>query len=64
MDYVTIEIREQGLKDSWEVNANGVLYREDFLYMPRIIKTQLISRHHHNLLVDDFEIEKTCKLVA
>lgn len=44
----------ENLKDIKEV-----LYYQGFFYIPKIIYSELISRHHDNPLVGNFEIEKT-----
>ena len=41
-----------------------MLYYQGLSYVPEIIWTELISRHHNNLLADHFGIEKIRKLVA
>ena len=53
---------EQPVKD-WQ-NIEGVLHHQSLLYVPKIIWTELISRHHNNLLSDHFGIEKTQELVV
>ncbi len=57
-------VREQGLKDDWEENADGILCHQSLPYMPEIIKTELISRHHDDLLAGYFGINKTQELIA
>ena len=54
---------EQPVKESWK-DINGVLHYQGLPYVPEIIRTELISRHHNNLLADHFGIEKTYKFVA
>ena len=44
--------------------VEGVLHYQDLPYLPEIIKTEIISKHHDNLLVDHFGIKKTWGLVA
>ena len=41
-----------------------MLYYQGLLYVPKIIRTELISRYHNNLLVSHFGIKKTQELVA
>ncbi len=41
-----------------------MLHYQDLPYVPKVICLELISRHHDNLLVSDFGIEKTCELIA
>ncbi len=38
-------IREQGLKDGWEQNADRILCHQGLPYIPEIICSKLISRH-------------------
>ena len=52
-------IREQGLKDGWEENADGVLNHQGLPYVPEVIRTELISRQHDDPLASHFEIDKT-----
>ena len=54
---------EQLGKDDWQ-DINGVLYHQGLSYIPEIIQTEFISKHHNNSLVDHFGIEKTYELVA
>ena len=54
---------KQLVKDGWE-NINGVLHYQGLSYVPEIIQTELISKHHNYLLASHFGIEKTHKLVA
>ena len=54
---------EQPVKDGWE-NIDGVLHHQGLPYVPEIIRTELISKHHNNLSAGHFGIEKTHKLVA
>ena len=54
---------EQPVKDNWE-DIDGVLYHQGLSYVPEIIWTELISRHHNNPLAGYFGIKKICKLVA
>ncbi len=41
-----------------------MLYCQGLLYVPKVIRSELISRHHDDPLVGHFAIEKTCKLIA
>ena len=54
---------EQPVKDGWK-DINDVLHHQGLPYVSEIIRTELISRHHADLLVGHFGIEKTRKLVA
>ena len=42
--------------------VKGVLHHQSLLFVPKTIQTELISRHHNDLLVSHYGIEKTCKL--
>ena len=54
---------EQPVKDGWE-DINNVLHHQGLPYVSKIIRTELISRYHDNLLAGHFGIKKTHKLVA
>ena len=54
---------EQLVKNNWQ-DINNVLYHQGLFYVPEIIQTKLINRHHNNLLVGYFGIEKIQELVA
>ena len=54
---------KQPIKDSWK-DIDGVLHHQSLPYISGIIQTELISKHHNNLLAGHFGIEKTRKLVA
>ena len=53
---------KQPVKD-WQ-DIKGVLHYQGLPYIPEIIRTKLISRHHNNPLADHFGIEKIRELVA
>ena len=58
------EIRSKGtMKEGWE-EVEEVLYFQGLLYVPEIIRTELINRHDNNPLAGYFGIEKTQELVA
>ena len=48
---------------SWD-NINGVLHHQGLPYVPEIIRTEHISRHHDDSLAGHFGIEKTGELIA
>ena len=50
-------------RQSWK-EIDGVLHHKSLSYVPELIKTELISRHHDNQLAGHFGIEKTQELVA
>ena len=53
---------EQLVKD-WQ-DIDGVLHYQGLPYVPKIIRMELISRHHDNPLAGYFEIEKTRELFS
>ena len=57
------KIRVEKLGENWE-DSNGILHHQILTYIPEIIRTELISRHHDDPLVGHFGIEKTRELVA
>lgn len=40
-----------------------MLYQKNFLYILKVIKTELIKKYYNNLLVGYFEIKKTYKFI-
>ena len=54
---------QQLSQQGWD-NIDSVLHYQGLPYVPEIIRTELISRHHDNPLADHFGIEKTRKLIA
>ncbi len=54
---------EQVLPENWE-DIEQVLYYQDLPYVPKVICSELISRHHDNLLAGHFGIEKTRELIT
>ena len=52
------KFRSEGLPEGWE-NIEQVLYFQGLPYIPKVICSKLISRHHDNLLAGYFEIKKT-----
>ena len=50
-------------QQGWD-KIDGVLHHQGLPYVPEIIRTELISRHHNNPLADHFGIEKTRELIA
>ena len=57
------EIWKKGLREGWE-EINRVLYRKGLLYLPEIIRTELINRHQDDQLAGYFGVKKTRELVA
>ena len=62
-DQAAREIRQQGLKEGW-AEVEGVLHFQGLPYLPEIIRTEIISRHHDDPLAGHFGVEKTRELVA
>ena len=58
MDKQAQKLRVEQLIKDWQ-NIKGVLYNHGLLYIPEIIRTELISKHHDNLLAGHFGIKKT-----
>ena len=48
---------------NWD-NIDGMLHYQDLSYVPEIIQTKFISRHHNDALAGHFGFEKTRKLVT
>ena len=57
------KIRAEKLGKNWE-DFNRILHHQGLPYIPEIIRTELISRHHDDPLAGHFGIEKTRELVA
>ena len=57
------KLRSEGLPKDWE-DIEQVLYFQGFPYVPKVICSELISRHHDNLLASHFGIEKMQELIA
>ena len=57
------KIRAEKLGGNWE-DSDRILHHQGLLYVPEIIRTELISRHHDDPLVSHFGIKKTQELVA
>ena len=49
--------------EGWD-DIHRVLHHQRLPYVPEIMQTELISRHHDNLLAGHFGIEKTHELIA
>lgn len=57
------KLRSKRLCKGWK-NIKEMFYYQGLPYVLKIICSKLISRHHNDLLVDHFGIEKTQKLIA
>ncbi len=62
-DKEAIKLRSEELPKSWE-DIEQVLHYQGLPYVPKIIRLELINRHHNNPLAGHFDIEKTRKLIA
>ena len=56
------ELRQQ--KANGYEKIDDIPHHQGLPFVPKAIQTELVSRHHDNLLVGHFGIEKTCKLLA
>ena len=52
-----------GLPEGWE-DVEGVLQYQGLPYVPEIIRSKVISRHHNDPLAEHFGIDKTRELVG
>ncbi len=62
-DKEAMKLRSEGLSEGWE-DIEQVLYYQDLPYVPKVIRLELISRHHDDPLAGHFDIEKTRELIA
>ena len=62
-DEYAYKLRAEQLVKDWQ-DIDDVLYYQGLPYIPEIIKTEFISRYHHNPLAGYFEIEKIQELVC
>ena len=56
-------IRAEGLRDGYK-EVDGVLHHQGLPFVPEIIRTELISRHHDDPLSGHFGIDKTRELIG
>ena len=57
------KLRAAQLAKDWQ-DIDGVLHYQGLPYVPEIIQTELISRHHDDPLAGHFGIEKTQELLS
>ncbi len=57
------KLRSKGLSEGWE-DIEQVLYYQGLPYVLKVIRSELISRHHNNPLIGHFGIKKTRELIA
>ncbi len=62
-DKEAMKLRLKGLLEGWK-DIEQMFYYQGLLYVPKVIRLELINRRHDNPLVGHFGIEKTCKLIA
>ncbi len=62
-DKEAMKLRSQGLPEGWE-DIKQVLHYQGLLYVPKVIRSELISRHYDDSLAGHFGIEKTRELIA
>ncbi len=62
-DKEVMNLRSKRLSEGWE-DIKQVLYYQGLPYIPKIIRSKLMSKHHDDPLVGHFGIEKTWKLIA
>ncbi len=58
-----MKLKLRGLPEGWE-DIEQVLYYQGLPYVPKVIRSELISKHNNNPLAGHFSIEKTRKLIA
>lgn len=57
------KIRSGGLTKDWE-DLDEVLHHQGLPYVPKITRSELISRHHDDSLAGYFGIDKTQELIV
>ncbi len=57
-DKEAMKLRSEGLQEGWK-DIEQVLHYQGLLYVPKVIRSELISRHHNDPLAGHFGIEKT-----
>ncbi len=62
-DKEAMKLRSEGLSEGWE-DIKQVLHYQGLPYVPKVIRSKLISRHHDEPLAGHFGIEKTRELIA
>ncbi len=62
-DKEAMKLRSEGLPEGWK-DIKQVLHYQGLSYVPKVICSELINRHHDNLLAGYFGIEKTCELIT
>ncbi len=62
-DKEAMKLRSEGLSEGWE-NIEQVLHYQGLPYVPKVIHSELISRHHDDPRASYFGIEKIRELIA
>ncbi len=62
-DKEAMKLRSERLLEGWE-DIEQVLHYQGLPYFPKVIRSELISRHHDDSLAGHFGIEKSRKLIA
>ncbi len=62
-DKEAMKLRSEGLPEGWE-DIEQVLHYQGLPYVPKVIRSELISRHNDDPLAGHFGIEKTRKLIV
>ncbi len=62
-DKKAMKLRTEGLSEGWE-DIEQVLHYQSLPCVPKVIRSELISRHHNDPLAGHFGIEKSRKLIA
>ncbi len=58
-----IKLRSEGLPEGWE-DIEQVFHYQGLPYVPKVIYSELISKHYNDPLAGHFGIEKTRELIA
>ncbi len=61
-DKEAMKLRSEGLPEGWE-DIEQMLHYQGFPYVPKVICSELINRHHDDPLAGHFGIEKTRELI-
>ncbi len=59
----TMKLRSERLPEGWK-DIEQVLHYQGLPYVPKFIRSELISRHHNDPLAGHFGIKKTRKQIA
>ncbi len=59
----SMKLRLEDLLEVWE-DIQHVLHYQSLQYISKVIRSELISRHHNDPLADHFGIEKTRKFIT